>query len=117
MPGTRGTYRRVLLKLSGEVFGGAKGIGVDPDVVQDIPKQIADVARSGVQVAIIVGVIIVIPALRIRGVQLGVVTIAASVTIQNLFFNNENLTGLMGGVNQIAPLPLQCKCRFRFWVN
>lgn len=55
MPGTRGTYRRVLLKLSGEVFGGAKGIGVDPDVVQDIAKQIADVAQSGVQVAIVVG--------------------------------------------------------------
>jgi len=55
MPGTRGTYRRVLLKLSGEVFGGAKGIGVDPDVVQDIAKQIADVSRSGVQVAIVVG--------------------------------------------------------------
>ena len=55
MPGTRGTYRRVLLKLSGEVFGGAKGIGGDPDVVQDIAKQIADVARSGVQVAIVVG--------------------------------------------------------------
>ena len=55
MPGTRGTYRRVLLKLSGEVFGGTKGIGVDPDVVQDIAKQIADVARSGVQVAIVVG--------------------------------------------------------------
>ena len=55
MPGTRGTYQRVLLKLSGEVFGGAKGIGVDPDVVQDIAKQIADVARTGVQVAIVVG--------------------------------------------------------------
>ena len=55
MPGTRGTYRRVLLKLSGEVFGGEKGIGGDPDVVQDIAKQIADVARSGVQVAIVVG--------------------------------------------------------------
>jgi len=55
MPGTRGTYRRVLLKLSGEVFGGAKGIGVDPDVVQDIAKQISDVARTGVQVAIVVG--------------------------------------------------------------
>ncbi|MDP1851786.1 MAG: UMP kinase [Candidatus Planktophila sp.] len=55
MSGTRGTYRRVLLKLSGEVFGGAKGIGVDPDVVQDIAKQIADVARTGVQVAIVVG--------------------------------------------------------------
>ena len=55
MPGTRGTYRRVLLKLSGEVFGGENGIGVDPDVVQDIAKQIADVARSGEQVGIVVG--------------------------------------------------------------
>ena len=55
MPGTRGKYGRVLLKLSGEVFGGAKGIGVDPDVVQDVAKQIADVVRGGVQVAIVVG--------------------------------------------------------------
>ena len=55
MPGTRGTYARVLLKLSGEVFGGAKGIGVDPDVVQDVAKQIADVVRSGVQISIVVG--------------------------------------------------------------
>jgi uridylate kinase len=45
----------VLLKLSGEVFGGVKGIGVDPDVVQDVAKQIADVVRTGVQVAIVVG--------------------------------------------------------------
>ena len=29
-------YGRVLLKLSGEVFGGHKGIGVDPDVVQGV---------------------------------------------------------------------------------
>ena len=55
MPGTRGTYRRVLLKLSGEVFGGAKGIGVDPDVVQDVARQIKDVIKSGVQIAIVVG--------------------------------------------------------------
>ena len=55
MPGSRGNYGRVLLKLSGEVFGGTKGIGVDPDVVQDVAKQIADVVRSGVQVAVVVG--------------------------------------------------------------
>src|ERR1019366_3253549 len=48
-------YKRVLLKLSGEVFGGAKGIGVDPDVVHDIAGQIAEVARSGIQIAIVVG--------------------------------------------------------------
>ena len=55
MPGTRGTYRRVLLKLSGEVFGGAKGIGVDPDVVQDVARQIKDVVKSGVEIAVVVG--------------------------------------------------------------
>jgi uridylate kinase len=48
-------YTRVLLKLSGEVFGGAKGIGVDPDVVRDIAEQIAEVARTGTQIAIVVG--------------------------------------------------------------
>ncbi len=48
-------YKRVLLKLSGEVFGGAKGIGVDPDVVHDIAEQIAEVVRSGTQIAIVVG--------------------------------------------------------------
>ena len=48
-------YKRVLLKLSGEVFGGAQGIGVDPDVVHDIAEQIAEVVRSGTQLAIVVG--------------------------------------------------------------
>ena len=47
-------YRRVVLKLSGEVFGGG-AVGVDPDVVQGIAKQIATVIRSGVQVAVVVG--------------------------------------------------------------
>lgn len=51
----RKSYKRVLLKLSGEVFGGEKGVGVDPDVVHDVALQIADVVRSGVQVAIVVG--------------------------------------------------------------
>jgi uridylate kinase len=55
MPGTRGTYRRVLLKLSGEVFGGEKGIGVDIDVMGDVAKQIKDVVKTGVQMAVVVG--------------------------------------------------------------
>ena len=48
-------YKRVLLKLSGEVFGGEKGIGVDPDVVHDVASQIAEVVRQGTQIAIVVG--------------------------------------------------------------
>src|SRR6188472_2462296 len=47
-------YERVLLKLSGEVFGGGK-VGVDPDVVQTIAREIAAVQRAGVQVAIVTG--------------------------------------------------------------
>jgi uridylate kinase len=47
-------YRRVLLKMSGEVFGGGK-VGVDPDVVYGLAQQIAKVARSGVQIAVVVG--------------------------------------------------------------
>jgi uridylate kinase len=47
-------YRRVLLKLSGEVFGGG-AVGVDPDVVASIARQIAEVVNAGVQVAIVVG--------------------------------------------------------------
>ncbi|MDP9117463.1 MAG: UMP kinase [Actinomycetota bacterium] len=48
------SYRRVLLKLSGEVFGGGH-VGVDPDVVQSIARQVAEVVAAGTQVAIVVG--------------------------------------------------------------
>ena len=48
------SYKRVLLKLSGEVFGGGS-IGVDPNVVNTMAAEIAGVVRSGVQVAIVVG--------------------------------------------------------------
>ncbi|MCL1906992.1 MAG: UMP kinase [Propionibacteriaceae bacterium] len=48
------TYRRVLLKLSGEAFGGG-AVGVDPDVVASIAKDIAEVSKKGTQVAIVVG--------------------------------------------------------------
>ncbi|WP_203566799.1 UMP kinase [Aestuariimicrobium ganziense] len=47
-------YKRVLLKLSGEVFGGGK-VGVDPNVIRSIAEQVAEVATSGVQVAVVVG--------------------------------------------------------------
>jgi uridylate kinase len=47
-------FGRVVLKLSGENFGGGQ-IGVDPDVVQSIAQQIATVVSGGVQVAVVVG--------------------------------------------------------------
>jgi uridylate kinase len=50
----RPRYGRVLLKLSGEVFGNGN-LGVDPDVVARLAGQIAQVVREGVQVAVVVG--------------------------------------------------------------
>ncbi|MEN9711605.1 MAG: hypothetical protein RL441_1597 [Actinomycetota bacterium] len=50
-----GGWKRVLLKLSGEAFAGGHGLGVDPDTVQDIARQIAEVVRSGVEVAVVIG--------------------------------------------------------------
>lgn len=47
-------YRRVVLKLSGEVLGGGR-LGVDPDIVVRLAAQIADTVREGVQVAVVVG--------------------------------------------------------------
>jgi uridylate kinase len=49
------TYQRVLLKLSGEALMGDLSYGIDATIVQDIAQEVADVAASGVQVAIVVG--------------------------------------------------------------
>ena len=54
MPMTERTAPRVLLKLSGEVFGGG-AVGVDPDVVRAIAAEVAEAARQGVQIAIVIG--------------------------------------------------------------
>ncbi|MFH5211825.1 UMP kinase [Antrihabitans sp. NCIMB 15449] len=50
----RAGFRRVVLKLGGEMFGGGQ-VGLDPDVVQKVAEQIAAVVRSGVQVAVVIG--------------------------------------------------------------
>jgi uridylate kinase len=52
--GSAGGYRRVLLKLGGEMFGGG-GVGVDPTVVQNVARQVAAVVKTGVQIAIVIG--------------------------------------------------------------
>jgi uridylate kinase len=50
----RPAYQRVLLKLSGEFFGNGQ-VGVDPDVIAQVAREIAGPVKQGVQVAIVVG--------------------------------------------------------------
>lgn len=48
-------YGRILLKLSGEALGGETGIGISPEAVQDMARQISEVRELGVQVVVVVG--------------------------------------------------------------
>src|SRR5690625_5205729 len=54
MTDPRDGYKRVMLKLGGEMFGGGS-VGIDPDVVQSVARQIAEVSRTGAQIAIVIG--------------------------------------------------------------
>ena len=54
-PATPTTPRRVLLKLSGEALMGGHEYGIDPAVVREIATQVAESARDGTQIAIVVG--------------------------------------------------------------
>ena len=48
-------YHRVVLKLSGESLAGDQGFGINPEVVEDIAKQIRIVRQQGIDVAVVVG--------------------------------------------------------------
>ena len=48
-------YKRILLKLSGEALMGDRSFGIDPEVVQDIALQVAEIVKDGIEVAIVVG--------------------------------------------------------------
>ncbi len=49
------SYRRVLLKLSGEVFGGPAGAGFDPDVIHSLATQVRHAANLGIEVCVVIG--------------------------------------------------------------
>ncbi len=51
----RTPYKRILLKVSGEVLAGDQSFGIEPKFLHAMADQIAAVARSGVEVAIVIG--------------------------------------------------------------
>jgi uridylate kinase len=48
-------YGRILLKLSGEVLAGEASFGIDPERVKALAEEVAEVARTGVQIGLVVG--------------------------------------------------------------
>ena len=48
-------YRRVLLKISGEMLAGDQGYGIQPSVLENLASEIADVMTMKVEMAIVIG--------------------------------------------------------------
>ena len=48
-------YKRILLKISGEVLTGEGGFGIDPSVIRQIAGEIKEVKTLGVEIAIVIG--------------------------------------------------------------
>ena len=49
------SYKRIMLKLSGEALAGQQGYGIDPDIIMGIAREIRGVVDLGVQLAIVIG--------------------------------------------------------------
>jgi len=49
------SYRRVLLKISGEALAGRQGYGIEPETINRIAEEIREVVEMGVQLAIVIG--------------------------------------------------------------
>ena len=51
----KAVYKRVVLKMSGEVLQGKQGYGIDPEVTSSIAEEIKDVKKLGTEIAIVIG--------------------------------------------------------------
>jgi uridylate kinase len=51
----RPRYKRILLKISGEILAGEGNYGIDPSVIREIAQEIKDVKSLGVEVAVVIG--------------------------------------------------------------
>ena len=52
---TKPAYKRILLKLSGEILAGEKGYGIDPTITSEICNKIKTVFDMGIEVGIVIG--------------------------------------------------------------
>jgi uridylate kinase len=48
-------YKRILLKLSGEILAGNRGYGIDPDVLSQICNKIIKIKEAGIELGIVIG--------------------------------------------------------------
>jgi uridylate kinase len=113
-------YKSVLLKLSGEGMMGKKEYGVDEKVVNDLAKQIKDIHKAGVDVAVVIG-----GGNIFRGVRDGVKGMDRSVadqigmiaTIMNGLFLQEALKAQGLDVRVLSGLEIPKACENYVFAN
>ena len=48
-------FKRILLKVSGEVLAGDQSFGIEPEYLQSVARQIADTAKAGIEIGVVIG--------------------------------------------------------------
>lgn len=100
-------YRRILLKMSGEIFAGELGFGVDQKVVKNLASQVKSVVNTGLEVGIVIGGGNYLRGLtasqdgmhRVTGDYLGMLaTIMNAVTLQTALENMDVDTRVLSAI-------------------
>ncbi len=106
-------YRRVLLKLSGEILAGKKGFGIDPERADYLAREVKSIYDLGVSIGLIIGAGNIFRGLqaagkgmdRVTGDYLGMLatvmnSIALQDALENVSCDTRTLTALK--IDQIA---------------
>ena len=80
-------YRRILLKVSGEMLAGEQGYGIQPSILEGLASEIASVVALDIEVAVVIG-----------GVSLSVLLLAAVAVIYKGF--NSQVSNTMPATTQ-----------------
>ena len=48
-------FNRILLKLSGEIFAGKQGYGIDPKITNELARKIKEISQKDIQIGIVIG--------------------------------------------------------------
>lgn len=111
-------YNRILLKLSGEALAGPSGKGLDEAVMSVFARQIAQVAKSGTQVAIVIGGGNIFRGLqgigagfeRVRGDQMGMLATVINSIGLSLFIKEAGVPAEVFSSTKMEPM---CKYYIR----
>jgi uridylate kinase len=107
-PASAPTFKRVLLKLSGEALMGDRDHGVDPEQISALADEIADVQRRGLEIAIVIGAGNIIRGMEASAAGMDratadyagmLATLLNSLTVQDALESRGAITRILSAIN------------------